>query len=103
MTLVHRQTCQVIGASGQLADLAESPLAVENIVAPSQIESSRWSSPLVRLGRIVVFAQTPTPSVQNAAWLAPTQLSRIFDKRILEKIIAVTSGVVVVTRKTSLP
>jgi|GEM_PF-2267094 hypothetical protein len=46
-----------------------------------------------------VFAQTPTPSVQNAAWLAPTQLSRIFDKRILEKIITVTSGVVVVTTK----
>jgi hypothetical protein len=50
-----------------------------------------------------VFAQTPTPSVQNAARLAPTPLSRIFDNRILEKRIAVTSGVVVVTRKTSLP
>ena len=101
MNLLHRKICQVICASGQLADLAESAMAAETIVVPSKVESlvqsfgSAWSDRR--------FARTPTPAVQNAAWLAPTPLSRIFDKRILEKIIAVTSGVVVVTRKTSLP
>ena len=84
----------------QLADQAESPLAMENVVTPSKVQLHRRSRLLVQLGWIVVFARTPTPSVQNAAWLAPTQLSRIFDKRILEKIIVVTSGVVVVTRNT---
>ena len=97
MNLLHRKICQVICSSGQLADLAESAMAAETIVVPSKVQLHRRSRLLVQLGRIAVFARTPTPSVQNAAWLAPTQLSRIFDKRILEKIIAVTSGVVVVT------
>ena len=103
MNLLHRKICQVICASGQLADLAESAMAAETIVVPSKVQLHRRSRLLVQLGRIAVFARTPTPSVQNAAWLAPTQLSRIFDKRILEKIIAVTSGVIIVTRKNSLP
>ena len=47
-------------------------MAAETIVVPSKVQLHRRSRLLVQLGRIAVFARTPTPSVQNAARLAPT-------------------------------
>jgi len=85
MNLLHRKICQVIFASGQLADLAESAMAAETIVVPSKVQLHRRSRLLVQLGRIAVFARTPTPSVQNAAWLAPTPLPEILGEKLLEK------------------
>lgn len=67
---------------------SESTMAVEKVVTSSQADSRRRSRLLVQLGRIAVFARTPTPAVANAAGLALTPLSEILEKKILEKKIS---------------